>query len=282
VRAVLEEKMESLSQKLAVNPSKNAWPNLYLDHARFYLESANHHMELSQGTQAASHLSSGLALVLLAENTYEVTKDVEQYYSSLPASRFSTLDGIKPFGNTPVSSGGTIPISVDSSGKGSIVVQATPQTIPISWILGTVIVFLSIVFVASYLVRPKSTASSASTPLTMSSSSGGREALTRVDELEARLFAAKQGMRHAQFQFSRKELSPSAYEEMRNHYAAQIRNATKELRDAVSAFRGTLSSKEKISEMSEPEKETKKTTTKKISSTKKTVATKKWATKSKK
>ena len=61
---------------------------------------------------------------------------------------------------------------------------------------------------------------------------GGSNALFRVDEMEAKLFAAKQGLRHAQYQHNNGSLSDEAFQEVEQHYENQIRSTSKELRNA--------------------------------------------------
>ncbi len=256
IRDTLESKIESLEGKLVKEPQKYGWAHLYLDHAKYYLNSANYYQGVNQGASAAASLNSGLSLILLAENTFEVTHDVEKYYDQLPPGQFVDLASI--IGNyTPVSpssngnggtlpsSSNTVPLNVDSEGKGSIVVQTGngQESIPLSssWILGIVVIFLGVVLLLTYASRARVNVkgieeTSGFTPVKEKEGAGSK-VLFVVDELEAKLFSAKQGLRHAQYQHNNGQLSEEAFEEVEEHYTEQIRNASKELRKANSDLR---------------------------------------------
>jgi uncharacterized protein len=254
IRETLETKITNLEEKLKQSPDKYGWVHLYLDHAKFYLNSANYFKGINQGTSAANSLSSGLSLVLLAENTYEVTKDVQKYYNELPESQFTSLNGIvnpiegvdgsSPSGGSSSSGGTTIPISIGSDGTGSITVNTgggpNGNAIPISWILGFVVIFLAVVLGATYLTRSRiERAPEGAAGFSPISSNRGVDngKLFAVDELEARLFAAKQGLRHAQHQYSTGHLSKESFEEVSTHYTDQIQGTSKNLRKATADLR---------------------------------------------
>ncbi|MBM3282096.1 MAG: hypothetical protein FJY86_02020 [Candidatus Diapherotrites archaeon] len=249
IRQKLEETIESLDEKMNAQLTRYAWARLYLDHAKYYLNSANYYANNNQGAAAASNLSSGLSLALLAENTYEVIKDVDDYYASLPASRFTILEnggtGL-PVSTTSGSSngvgnGGVIPLSIGENGEGSIVVQAGQNEIPVTGILLAVALFLGVVLIAASLTRRGKNV--LETPLESVSLSPAptRESngftLYRVDQLEAQLMAARQGLRHAEHQYTQGGVSQTAYGEMTKHYQNQIRTITKDLRAANSELR---------------------------------------------
>lgn len=232
IRSELETRIEELDQKVHSDPEKYAWANLYLDHAKYYLNSANYYQEQSQGTAAASNLSSGLSLVLLAENTFEITKDIQKYYEDLPDSRFSSLAGISSGEgiNTTPGNGTVIPLPIGPDGTGSITVTSPDQP-PFTGILAAAAVVLVVVLAGIVIVgRGQRTLDQ---PLSKAGASlSGSRSLQMVDELEARLFAAKQGLRHAQHQYSTNSLSKEAFDEVSRHYTEQIRSTSKELRKA--------------------------------------------------
>ncbi len=232
VREVLEQTIAELEDKMEMEPTRYAWPRLYLDHAKYYLNSANYYANAAQGASAANNLNSGLALALLAENTYEVTKDVQDYYDQLPNERFTPLASVNGSSTNGSSSGGTIPLSIGPDGTGSIVVQANGGSIPLTGILLAVALFLAVVVVASYISKRGKRV--LETPLSAVSTapSHGFPVLMRVDQLEAQLMAARQGLRHAEHRFKQGELSKTAYAEMATHYQSQLRGITKELRGA--------------------------------------------------
>ncbi len=230
VREKLEKTIAILEAKMDAQSSRYAWARLYLDHAKYYLESANYYQETNQGTAVANSLSSGLSLVLLAENTYEVTKDVVDYYESLPTSRFSTLAGVTNGNGSSV-----IPISIGEDGKGSIVVSANGEDIPIRGILLALALFLGVVLVISFVQRKAQR--TLDTPILGNVIHGKTHAgmstrLLKVDQLEAQLFAARQGLRHAQHQYSTGKISEATFKEMSTNYKDQIRSTSKELRSA--------------------------------------------------
>jgi uncharacterized protein len=243
VRETLEGKIESLEIKMAEKTQKFGWAHLYLDHAKFYLKSANYYQGINQGASAASSLSSGLSLILLAENTYEVTKDVEKYYEQLPPAQFTSLDGIAE-NYTPTNgvNGNVIPLNIGPDGKGSVVIQGnTTNEFPLTWVLGIIVVFLGAVLLMSFATRGNvSSAHAEGAPglaravsdESDSSNPASSRALFAVDELEAKLFAAKQGLRHAQYQHNIGHLSSEAFKEVESHYTEQIRATSKQLRGA--------------------------------------------------
>lgn len=287
VRETLEGKIESLEIKMGDSPTHYGWAHLYLDHAKFYLNSANYYQGINQGASAASSLSSGLSLILLAENTYEVTKDVEKYYEQVPPAQFVPLDGIAD-NYTPTNgvNGGIIPLNIGPDGKGSVVVTGnTASEFPLTWALGIIVVFLGAVLLMSYATRSNAHAQHAEgapgfarTTIDegISSNSTSSRALFAVDELEAKLFAAKQGLRHAQYQHNAGHLSDEAYREVEQHYTEQIRSTSKQLRGANMDLR----KQEKNGKNASSIKTIKKPVKEPILDTKtKETITKKWPTK---
>ena len=240
IRKKLETTIEDLDQKMSLQNDRYAWPRLYLDHAKYYLNSANYYLGVNQGANAASNLNSGLTLALLAENTYEVTKDVMDYYDGLPSTRFTTLANVSNGngGNTSANgSGSVVPITIGEDGTGSIVVQAGENEFPVRGILLALALFLAIVLVASFI--SKRGKSVLETPLraVSTSPSHGFPILMRVDQLEAQLMAARQGLRHADHRFKQGELTKTAHGEMAKHYQTQLRTITKDLRTANAELR---------------------------------------------
>lgn len=233
VREVLEQTIAELEDKMEMEPNRYAWPRLYLDHAKYYLNSANYYANATQGASAANNLNSGLALALLAQNTYEVTKDVQDYYDQLPAERFSPLASVNGNGN----GNGSVPLTVGPDGTGSIVVQANGGSIPLTGILLAVALFLAVVVVASFISKRGKRVLEAPLAGVSEPSVKGFPSLMRVDQLEAQLMAARQGLRHADHRFKQGELSQTAYEEMAKHYQTQLRGITKDLRAANAELR---------------------------------------------
>lgn len=245
IRTKLETTISELDEKMKMQPDRFAWARLYLDHAKYYLNSANYYAGVNQGAAAASSLTSGLSLALLAENTFEVTKDVVDYYDTLPSTRFTSLENGGSVGSGfPVSSGNgsvTVPLSVGKDGTGTIVVSAGGNDLPLTGILLAAALFLGVVLVASYLTRRGKNVLESPLEGVSVSPSPARESngltLYRVDQLEAQLMAARQGLRHAEHQYAQGGVSTTAYGEMAKHYQNQIRTITKDLRAANSELR---------------------------------------------
>ena len=262
VRVKLEETIADLDEKMSLQEDRYAWPRLYLDHAKYYLNSANYYLGINQGASAASSLSSGLTLALLAENTYEVTKDVEDYYDKLPASRFTPLSSTSN-GN---GNGNVIPITIGEDGTGSLVVQAGENGLPVQGILLAIALFLAVVLAASFISKRGQKV--LDTPLQAVSTSPvhGFPVLMRVDQLEAQLMAARQGLRHAEHRFKQGELTKTAYGEMASHYQSQLRGITKDLRVANLELRaGDKKSEKKMSTLLDTSKNVNESKTKKSS-----------------
>ncbi len=229
IEKLLEEKISGLEQKMGEKPTRYAWPRLYLDHAKYYWKSATYYKEQNLGTNAASSVASGFSLVLLAENTYEVTRDVQDYYDSLPEARFTLL------ANTSTNNGDSvIPLQIGPDGKGSITINATnPNELPVTGILLAIIIFLGIVLALSYVSRRAQKLPETMPEQGMKASKGmENKTLFLVDDLEARLFAARQGLRHAQYQHQTGKLSKESFGEVSSHYTEQIRDLTKQVRKA--------------------------------------------------
>lgn len=261
----LEDKIQEIEERLEKDPSQ-AWARLYLDHAKYYLNSAEHYREQNEGTTAANNIVSGYTLALLAENTLEVTSDVREYYAQLPEGQFTPLLSSNNGGN------GVIPISIGSDGKGSVTIgnPITGGDIPVLPIL----LVLLVVFAVGYLLVarvPKTEYRS------MSTSSFGDNTLQRLDQYEARMFAAKTGMNRIQYQLAKGEISKEKFNMQSKHYQEEIHSARRGVRETQhELFR---ESKVKMPRMEVEEttfKTTEKTTkTKRSAPTK----TKKWAAK---
>ncbi len=244
IRVKLEETIGQLDEEMKLQPNRFAWARLYLDHAKYYLNSANYYAGVNQGAAAASSLTSGLSLALLAQNTFEVTKDVVDYYDALPYTRFTPLEN-GGGASVPVSSTNgsvTVPVSIGQNGEGSVTVQAGGMNFSLTAVLVAVALFVSVVAVASYFTRRgrnggKTPVESALVTTPLKSEENGFAILHRVDQLEAQLMSARQGWRHAEHQYARGGVSGTAYAEMVAHYQGQIRSITKELRLATSELR---------------------------------------------
>ncbi|MBI2530565.1 MAG: hypothetical protein HYW05_05495 [Candidatus Diapherotrites archaeon] len=81
------KRMESAMTKSS-HAGKLVWVNLYLDHAKYYLEAANFYYSQGEGSAAKERLVSGISLAYLAENIFAVSEDIYEYYDAIPASKY--------------------------------------------------------------------------------------------------------------------------------------------------------------------------------------------------
>ncbi len=97
--AILESSIaraESMIGKSAYN-KELVWVNLYLDHAKYYLESANFYYSQNQGSLAKEKLVSGISLAYLAENIFAVSEDIYKHYDAIPPSKYLKPKGSAEF-----------------------------------------------------------------------------------------------------------------------------------------------------------------------------------------
>lgn len=80
--SVLKEKISSLESK--INDSKHvfSWPLLYVDHSKYFLESANYYTLQGESSRAASSLRSGVSLISLAQEIFSSLEEVYTQYDS--------------------------------------------------------------------------------------------------------------------------------------------------------------------------------------------------------
>ncbi len=76
------------SMKKSSHSDSLVWVNLYLDHAKYYLEAANFYYLQDQGSAAKERLVSGISLAYLAENIFAVSEDIYEYYDAIPAGKY--------------------------------------------------------------------------------------------------------------------------------------------------------------------------------------------------
>ncbi len=96
LRSSLETRISELSQRIASSGHSVVWANLYLDHAKYYLNASDFYRETGQVSRATEMLASGTRIALLAEGNLEVSNKVHSAFSV-----FSKSDYVKetaPFG----------------------------------------------------------------------------------------------------------------------------------------------------------------------------------------
>ncbi len=88
--AILESKINDVEKKLSASKYKYYWPVLYLDHAKYFLESANYYSNSSQTARAVNSLKSGISLIMLADQLFLAAEPMYDYYSNVFPGEFVT------------------------------------------------------------------------------------------------------------------------------------------------------------------------------------------------
>ncbi len=85
----LEEKITDLEQRMSESGRDFLWPQLYLDHAKYFLEASAFYESEGLNTSAIDRAKSGLSLVFLAEGVFEVTDEAYNFYENVPVQNLS-------------------------------------------------------------------------------------------------------------------------------------------------------------------------------------------------
>ena len=85
LRQLLQDKIVSVEAGVADSNSGNGWAELYLDHAKYFLASADYYSDKGLESSASGNLASGLSLALLSENVFSASSLVAGAYASAPA-----------------------------------------------------------------------------------------------------------------------------------------------------------------------------------------------------
>ncbi len=96
-RALLESKINEIDANLSKKQTeehKFIWARLYLDHAKYFLRSAEFYIEQGYASTASEKVKSGLALVFLSEELFAVSDSVYSYYDSFTEEDF--IGAVKP------------------------------------------------------------------------------------------------------------------------------------------------------------------------------------------
>jgi len=88
LKSMLTEKISKVDGKIKSSQNNYAWPSLYLDHSKYFLESANYYFSLGQGTTASTSLRNGISLITLADKLIETADPIYTYYSNIDANQF--------------------------------------------------------------------------------------------------------------------------------------------------------------------------------------------------
>jgi len=89
LEASLRKKLADLGSAIANSKYRHVWANLYLDHARYYLEEAVYYKELNHKSDALSSLKNGLSLAMLAESLFKTVEEVSEFYEKNAAKPYT-------------------------------------------------------------------------------------------------------------------------------------------------------------------------------------------------
>ncbi|MDP2974198.1 MAG: hypothetical protein Q8N60_04045, partial [Candidatus Diapherotrites archaeon] len=96
LRAELQQKISELEAEMHESNQKFVWASLYLDHARFFLQSADFYLQNGQSSRALESAGSGIALAFMAESAFDSAEQAGQYFATLPESAFLPGPFIEP------------------------------------------------------------------------------------------------------------------------------------------------------------------------------------------
>jgi len=98
--SLLESKINQVDANLSLKQTKEnkfIWVRLYLDHAKYFLRSAQFYKEQGYASTALEKVKSGLALVYLSEELFTVSDSIYSYYNSFTEKDFiGSKKEIKP------------------------------------------------------------------------------------------------------------------------------------------------------------------------------------------
>jgi len=106
----LEAKIRALDSRINDLNFKPVWANLYLDHARYFLNGARFYRENSQTARSFEMLKSGISLSLLAESNIEAAQKSFAHYSVIADSELVKTPARQP--SAPANSGIGVNVSI--------------------------------------------------------------------------------------------------------------------------------------------------------------------------
>ena len=87
LQSALGEKMVALEDKIYESSQSHVWARLYLDHARYYMDSSLFYESQGQTGLALNSAQAGVDLAFLADASFNAAEESRAHFSSLPASR---------------------------------------------------------------------------------------------------------------------------------------------------------------------------------------------------
>jgi len=88
LQSALDQRLESLEQKMADSKYEFVWARLYLDHARYFLNSSLFYEEQGRLATALTNAKNGIDLVFLADGIFDATESSYQHFETLPSTNF--------------------------------------------------------------------------------------------------------------------------------------------------------------------------------------------------
>ncbi|MBU0661989.1 MAG: S16 family serine protease [Candidatus Diapherotrites archaeon] len=88
LHAELSDMAVALDNNLAASENSFVWSHLYLDHAKYYLASADFYSENSRNVAAVSSLKNGISLAYISAQLFSVSDSMLSYYTALPESEY--------------------------------------------------------------------------------------------------------------------------------------------------------------------------------------------------
>lgn len=104
--SLLESKISQIDQNLALKKTDShsfVWARLYLDHAKYFLASADFYKEQGYASTALERIKSGLSLAYLSEELFKVSDSVYIYYDSFTEKDFIDSSVLQDNGKEPES-----------------------------------------------------------------------------------------------------------------------------------------------------------------------------------
>ncbi|HLC92364.1 MAG TPA: S16 family serine protease [archaeon] len=83
LRNMLRDKITQVEKLMADSKVHTGWAELYLDHAKYYLEAADYYSDQNSSVGAADNLKSGYSLALFSENLFNAAEEVNSVYAGL-------------------------------------------------------------------------------------------------------------------------------------------------------------------------------------------------------
>lgn len=89
LKQLLESKIVEVESKISASKREYVWAQIYLDHAKYFLEAVKFYENESAITSAEDAASNGISLAFLASGVLDATNEVYDAIDSLPAESFS-------------------------------------------------------------------------------------------------------------------------------------------------------------------------------------------------